>query len=195
MRASSLKLTTILVALVLSSFTAHANSEVQNSIDKHVIGAGGVIGDETLAQLRYGYNFNERYRFEVEASTGERNFDSDSSNLFTLFAFDDDIDIRMMGFAVVRFPFGIDNSAVFVRGGAGMSRVSAYESSSFSPETFNGAVVAAGTGIEIFFTRMVLRLETNITKDTAFDKISDGERRDPRDDYAVTLAASIMVRF
>ena len=178
------------MTLALFSCITEAKSEALNSSEKHEIDAGFALGNEYLSQLRYGYNINEKFRFELEASTGKRKVTRDFFFVY------DDIDYRLMAFGVARLPFGVANSAVFVRGGAGGSKVSAYDDIGFSSDIAYGAVVTAGVGIEMFFTKsMAFRLETNLTNDTAFDEISNLPGRTLRDDFAITLATSLVMRF
>jgi hypothetical protein len=202
MKSFSIKSTTILATIALTSFTAQAQSKQPHSISKHEIGIGISAGEAVLANVRYGYNVNENFRFEVEASTGTV-ISNGSDFIFS----DDDINYWISGFGVARLPYGNNNSAFFVRGGVGASEATAPAFTSqtpiFGPDntsypdlTANGTVFQIGLGVEHFFTKgFGVRAEGIYANDSSFDEITDTVGRQPRDSTYTLLGASIVFRF
>jgi len=192
----------VLATIALTSFTVEAQSQQPSMTSKHEIGMGISGGEAVLANLRYGYNINENFRFEVEASTGTV-ISNGSEFIFS----DDDINYWASGFGVARLPYGNNNSAVFVRGGVGISEATAPAFTSqtpiFGPDntsypdlTVNGTVLQIGLGIEHFFTKgFGIRVEGIYADDSSFDEITDTVGRSPRDSTYTMFGVSTVFRF
>ena len=185
-----------------SSISAQAQDQPSRPISKHEVGIGLSLGEAGLANLRYGYNINKNFRVEVEASSGEAIFNGDN----IIFS-DDEIDYWVTAFGVLRAPYGQNNSALFVRAGAGISKVTAPGFTSQTPlfgpndTTYpdleaKGTVFQVGGGLEHFFSRgFGLRAEGIYANDSAFDEVTETIGRQPRETGYAMGSISAVVRF